>query len=199
MIANGSDPAQVKREQKQEAKANAENSFETVAREWHSKQGRWTADHAVRVLGSLEKEVFPVIGAKPIHEITAPEILEAVRKIEKRDALDVASRVLQRVSAAFRYAIQTGSQTHNPASDLVGSLKTRKVTHRAALGRAELPEFLAKLNAYDGQPLTCLALRLVMLTFLRSRELRGAQDDASVGRLPDGLQTGPKVIPPCAR
>jgi integrase len=78
----------------------------------------------------------------------------------------MASRVLQRVSAVFRYAISTGRATHNPAADLVGSLKTRKVTHRSALSRAELPEFLMKLNVYDGQPLTRLALKLVVLTFV---------------------------------
>jgi integrase len=127
------------------------------------------------VLRSLESEVFPSIGAKPIHEISAPAILEAVRRVEKRNALDMASRVLQRVSAIFRYAISTGRVTYNPATDLVGSLKTRKVTHRAALSRAELPAFLEKLNAYDGQPITRLALRLVVLTFVRSRELRGAR------------------------
>jgi integrase len=82
---------------------------------------------------------------------------------------------LQRVNAIYRYAISTGRVTYNPAADLVGSLKTRKVTHRAALSRADLPEFLTKLNAYDGQPITRLALNLVVLTFVRSRELRGAR------------------------
>ncbi|HKH21434.1 MAG TPA: site-specific integrase, partial [Gammaproteobacteria bacterium] len=87
----------------------------------------------------------------------------------------VASRVLQRISAVYRYAIQTGRATYNPAADLAGSLTTRKVIHRAALSRAELPEFLSKLQVYDGQPITRLALNFVVLTFVRSRELRGAR------------------------
>jgi len=177
LIRNGQDPAEVKREQKRQANTQSEHSFESIAREWHGKQGRWTAEHAHRVLTSLEKDVFPLIGDKPIHDLTAPAILEAVRKVEKRDALDVASRVLQRVRSVFRYAIQTGRATYNPAADLVGSLKTRKVTHRAALSRAELPEFLKKLNAYEGQLVTRLALNLIVLTFVRSRELRGARWD----------------------
>jgi integrase len=177
LIKKSQDPVESNREKKRQAKAQSENSFEKVAREWHGKQGRWTPDHAHRVLCSLEKEVFPLIGAKPIHGITAPMILEAVRRVEKRNALDVASRVLQRVSSVYRYAIQTGRTTYNPAADLVGSLKTRKVTHRAALSRVDLPEFLAKLQNYDGQPVTRLALRLVALTFVRSRELRGARWD----------------------
>jgi len=177
LIRNGQDPAEIKREHKRQAKAQSEHSFENIAREWHGKQGRWTADHAQRVLSTLEKEVFPRIGDKPIKDITAPMILEAVRRVEKRNALDVASRVLQRISTVYRYAIQTGRTTYNPAADLAGSIKTRKVTHRAALGRAELPAFLAKLQAYDGQPVTRLALNLIVLTFVRSRELRGARWD----------------------
>jgi integrase len=122
-----------------------------------------------------QSEVFPRLDIKPIQEITLPEILDVVRCIEKRGALEVASRVLQRVNAVFRYAIQTGRATYNPAADLAGSIKTRKVTHRAALSRAELPEFLTKLNAYDGHPITKLALKLMVLIFVRSSELRGAR------------------------
>jgi integrase len=176
LINNGQDPVDAKREQKRLGMARAENSFERVAKEWHENQkGRWSAKHASRVLKSLEREIFPTIGAKPIHDIQAPAILEVIRRIEKRGALDVASRALQRVSAVFRYAIITGRTTYNPAADLVGSLKTRKVTHRAALSRAQLPEFLTRLNAYDGQPLTRLALRLLVLTFARASELCGAR------------------------
>ena len=136
LLHNGQDPAEVKRAQKRQAKTYSENSFENIAREWHSKQGRWTADHAARVLGSLKKEVFPIIGAKAIQEITPPVILEVVRKVEKRNALNVASRILQRVSSIYRYAIQTGRATYNPDADLAGSLKTRKVAHRTCYRRS---------------------------------------------------------------
>src|SRR5215212_705970 len=169
---------QIKRERKREAKARSEHSFENIASEWHENhKGRWSANHAYCVLRSLESEVFPQFGAKPIQELTAPAVLECLRRIEKRNALDMASRLLQRVSAVYRYAISTGLVTYNSAADLVGSLKTRKVTHRAALSRAEPPEFLTKLKAYDGQPLTRLALNLVVLTFVRSCELRDARWD----------------------
>jgi integrase len=175
LIGKGVDPVAAKQAAKRQHQAQCGHSFENIAREWHAKQGRWTADHAHRVLSSLEKEIFPWIGAKPIGEITAPVIVDVVGRVEKRNALDVASRVLQRISSVYRYAIQTGRTTYNPAAELAGSLKTRKVAHRAALSRAELPEFLSKLQVYDGQPLTRLALNLVVLTFVRSRELRGAR------------------------
>ena len=92
-----------------------------------------------------------------------------------RGALDVASRVLQRTSAVFRYAIQTGRATSNPAADMKGVLKTRKVEHRAAISRDELPEFLKELDSYPGDPVTRLALKLIILTFVRTGELRGAR------------------------
>jgi len=175
LIGKGVDPVAAKQAAKRQHQAQCEHSFENIAREWHAKQGRWTIDHAHRVLSSLEKEIFPWIGAKPIGEITAPVIVDVVGRVEKRNALGVASRVLQRISAVYRYAIQTGRATYNPAADLAGSLTTRKVIHRAALSRAELPEFLSKLQVYDGQPITRLALNFVVLTFVRSRELRGAR------------------------
>lgn len=176
LIANGADPVDMKRDQKRQDKLRAANSFEALAREWHDQQkGRWSPVHAAKVIDTLEKEMFPTIGNSPIIEITAPMVLEAVRKVEKRGALDVASRVLQRTGAVFRYAIQTGRAERNPCSDLTGVLKTRKVQHRAALGRNELPGFLDKLSKYDGQPLTRIALHLVVLTFVRSREMREAR------------------------
>lgn len=178
VIANGGDPGEVKKEQKQQAKAEAENSFESIAREWHEKQkGRWVPSHAARVLDSLEKEIFPQYGHLAIDQIGPPQVLASIRKIESRGVKDYPARVMQRARAVFRYAVQTGRATMNPAADLSGALKTHKVTHRPALGRAELPEFLKKLDAYEGQPLTRLGLRLVLLTFVRSKELRGATWD----------------------
>jgi integrase len=98
-----------------------------------------------------------------------------IRAVEFRGALDVASRVLQRTSAVFRYAIQTGRATYNPAADMKWVLKTRKVEHRSAISRVELPDFLKKLDSYSGDPVTKLALRLIVLTFVRTGELRGAR------------------------
>jgi integrase len=178
LISDGIDPIEARREDERQKLINASNSFEALAREWHEHQkGRWIPDHAQRVIGNFEREVFSHIGSLPITDITAPTVLDVIRRIEKRGALDVAGRMLQHVSRVFRYAIQTGRAQYNPCVDLSGALKTRKVQHRAALERSDLPEFLRKLEAYDGQPLTLLALRLVILTFVRSRELREARWD----------------------
>jgi len=94
--------------------------------------------------------------------------------VEQRGALDVANRLLQRCAAVFRYALQTGRTSFNPATDLSGALKVRKVRHQPSLPRAELPEFFKRLNRYESYLQTVLAMRLLILTFVRPGELRGA-------------------------
>ena len=190
ILRNGEDPSLVRKQQKRVDKLNATNNFEAVARDWLNQQkSKWTKGHADRVTTSLEQEVFPHIGQMAIADIATPDVLEVVRKVEGRGALDVASRVLQRVSSVFRYAVQTGRAQVNPASELKGVLKTRKVQHRAAITRAELPELLQKARKYDGYLITRLALRLLMLTFVRPGELRFARWkefdlEAKVWRIP---------------
>ena len=177
-IRDGVDPVHDRRETVERRKTEAENTFELVARDWHAKQlARWTTSHADKILRSLEADVFPAIGRRPIAAIEAPELLTALRRIEDRGALEVAGRVLQRCSAVFRYAIATGRGVRNPAADLRGALKAPERSHHAALGLDELPPFLQRLDDYDGDPQTRLALRLMSLTFVRTGELRGARWD----------------------
>lgn len=176
-LSKGIDPSNLmsKKVRKRAEVENLENSFESIAKEWHEQQkGGWSKNHWDRVIESLEKEAFPDIGSLPIQDITAPHVLAILRKVEKRGALEVAARLLQRCSAVFRYAIQTSRVESNPVTDLKGALKTKKVKHQPALTRSELPEFLEKLKNYDGSKITQLALKLVILTFVRTGELRGA-------------------------
>jgi len=176
LLRQGIDPSTARKREKQALRGACVDSFEAVAREWHGKQAvRWDAGHASRVLVSLEKDAFPDLGAMPVKEITAQDLLCAMRKIEARGAHETAGRVLQRCSAVFRYAIVTGKSTSNPADALKGALTTQKVVHRPALTAAELPEFLELLDAYQGHRQTALAIRLLMLTFVRPGELRGAR------------------------
>jgi integrase len=173
---SGIDPMAVRKRDKLLAQVRAENSFEAITREWHHQQsGVWTEKHAHRVISSLEKDIFPEFGRRPITEIEPAELLALLRKIEERDALDLPGRLLQRCKAVFTYAIQTSRASFNPAAELSGALKTRKVVHRPALARGDLPEFLVKLDHYDGEPITRYALTLLVLTFLRPGELRGAR------------------------
>lgn len=175
LLKHGIDPVLHRKQQRHSAAVAAANTFSIVAREWHDKQKhQWVEHHAQSVMESLESNVFPDLGHRPIGEITAPELLATLRKIEKRGALDVAQRVLQRSGAVFRYGIAAGFCTYNPAGDLRGALKAPKPKNHASLRESELPEFVKKLEGYDGRPETKYALRLLLLTFVRSGELRGA-------------------------
>ncbi len=174
-IRQGIDPVSERKQVKQE---KAQNTFRNIAEEWHSKQkGEWTDTHAERVMQSLVKDVFPAIGDTPIKDIKTPECLSVIRKIESRRALDVASRVKQRMSSVFRYAIQTGRCETNPADQLHGVIESRKVTHMASLSADALPAFFEKLEQYQGYATTKFALKLLVHTFVRPGEIRGARWD----------------------
>lgn len=177
LLAKGVDPGQQKQTEKQQLRLNSENSFAALAKEWWEHQkGTWKEDHANRVWGRLRDDVLPTLGNQPIGEIQPQQIISVVRKIEQRDALDVAARVLQDIRRICRYAVQTSRMNQNPASDLAGVLKRRKSSHRDSLPRDELPGFLKALDGYheQGRLLTKLAIQLLLLTFVRSGELRGA-------------------------
>lgn len=175
-LLEGIDPGGAKKQEIVAKREQVENTFRAIALEWAENYGaRWTQNHRKRVVDSLEADAFPFIGDHLVQEITPPMILELVRAVESRNALDVASRVLQRTTAVFRYAIQTGRATYNPAAEMKGVLKTRRVEHRAAISQAELPKFFKKLESYPGNPTTKLGLKLIVLTFVRTGELRSAR------------------------
>ena len=185
MVRAGISPAQKRREKRQqqidEQIRNQEaqkNSFKNIAFEWIEKQREgWSKDHADAVLGTLRLDVFPEIGSLPVDTINPPQILNILRKIEDRGSLEIARKVLQRMNAVFRYAVQTGRATYNPAADMQGVLKTRKVKHRAAISSEDLPQFLRDLTSGDIHTTTRLALQFTILTAARSGEVRGATWD----------------------
>ena len=177
-LAEGLDPSQEKKLKKLQRNINNQNNFESIAREWHSKQTeRWTPRHASYVIKRLEADIFKYIGERPIAEITTPELLNVLQKIEKRGAIDIAHRALQTCGQIFRFGIATGVANRDLSSDLKGALTTRKKTNYARLQENEVPEFLNKLEKYDGELQTKLALKFLMLTFVRTNELRGARWD----------------------
>lgn len=180
LISQGIDPSHQKKVEKLTRYQNAENSFETVALEWHENQKpSWTERHANYVLKRLEADILPVLGSRPIAEITAPELLVALKSVEKRGALDIAHRLLQTTGQIFRYAIAVGKAKHDISADLRGALQARKKQHFNKLQEKELPEFLQKLDGYDqgfeGDTQTKLALKLLVYTFVRTSEIRGAR------------------------
>ncbi len=147
-----------------------------MAREWHEVYSEsWTERYKKTVIHNLEKDIFPVIGFRPISQIIAPELLVALRKIEERDALDIAKKMRQTCGQVFKFAVATGRAERNIALDLQGALKTRKAKHFNRIEEKEIPELLAKIENYDGEFQTKLGLKLALLTFVRTTELRGAR------------------------
>src|SRR5262249_39687427 len=134
LLAARVDPMQEKRQQKRAKELAAANTFEAIAREWHAnnKDG-WTENTAKNLIVRMEADLFPEIGARPISEIEPPELLDALRKVEKRGALDIAKRLRQSASQVFRYAIQTRRAKRDPSADLKGALKAagRQQHHKA--------------------------------------------------------------------
>jgi len=180
LLANGMDPAIEKREKERAAILNAQTTFESVAREWHELQrDRWTAAYAANVLTRLDQDIFSVIGRMPIADIKPLQVLDALRKIEKRGAHEVARRMMQLCGQIFRYAVVTARADRNPAADLQGALKPYKKGHYAALESHELPEFLHALEKNDARLFmpTRMAIKLLLLTFVRTGELINAKWD----------------------
>lgn len=173
-LANHADPAELERERKRQFALNASTTFEAVAREWHERNlGKWTPNYGSDILHRLETDVFPELGARPVADLNPVQVLTALRKIEKRGAHEMARRTQQYCGQIFRYAVVTGRAERNPAADLRGALKPPKRTHFASIEPNELPEFLTTLNRNDARLFvqTRLAIRLLMLTFVRTREL----------------------------
>lgn len=131
MLAKDIDPSALKKRAKRAAKLATENTFEAVAREWIAKQrNRLAPKYCGLLLARLRADIFPQIGARPITEIDAPELLEALRKVEKRGVIETARRLRQTCGQVFRYAVATGRAKDDPTPALRGALGLPRVkTH----------------------------------------------------------------------
>jgi len=124
LLAKDADPG-VAKAAKRVATLASKNTFEAIAREWIANQrNRLAARYLTLLLARLEADVFPQIGSRPIADVDAPELLEMLRKVEKRGAIETARRLRQICGQVFRYAIVTGRATHDPSADLRGALKS---------------------------------------------------------------------------
>ncbi len=177
LLMNDIDPGLLKQSKKRSLREAAENSFELIAREWHTRfYTKWTKGHAERILIRLEQNLFPYIGRRPILEITAPEILAALRRVEARGAIETAHRTHQICSQVFRYAIASGRAERDPSADLRGALAPVKKKHHASItDPVEVGKLLRNIHAYKGFEITKCALRLAPLVFVRPGELRKAE------------------------
>ncbi len=177
LLADGVDPGENKKAVKAAKQERASNSFEVIAREWFDRMSvRWVDSHGGRIIRRLERDVFPWIGDRPIAELTAPELLAVVRRIEGRGAIETAHRALQNCGQVLRYAVATGRAERDPTGDLRGALPPVKGKHFAAVtDPAQVAELLRSLDGYKGTFAVSCALRLAPLVFVRPGELRKAE------------------------
>lgn len=174
LIANGVDPGELKKTLKSTPVEVVTNSFESVAREWHLKHsGKWSAVHATTIIDRLEKDVFPYMGARPILEIKAPELLAVLRRIESRGALDTAHRIRNHCGQVFKYAVATGRAERDPAADMSGALPPVKYNHFAApTDPKTVAPLLRAIDDFKGSFVVKCALQVGIMTFVRPGELR---------------------------
>jgi len=177
LLSKGIDPSANRKAVKAAIADKNANNFEVIAREWFAKKSpSWAASNSDKIIRRLEKDAFPWIGDRPITEITPPELLKCLRRIEERGAVESAHRVKNYCSQIFRYAIVTGRAERNPSSDLKDALITPTKQNRAAITDPKLAaELLRAINDYQGTFVTKCALRLAPLVFVRPGELRKAE------------------------
>ena len=177
MLASGKDPGEVKKASKAAINAASANSFETVSREWYA---RWKTDktqsHTSKVISRLENDVFPWLGNVPTSNITAPMILDVLRRIEARGVIETAHRAKENISMVMRYAIATGRAERDPCPDLRGALPAVHKKHMAAItDPVKVGELLRAICQYAGSHVVRAALALAPLVFVRPGELRAAK------------------------
>ena len=176
LLANGQDPGVVKQEQKLQSLIAATNSFEAVANEWLTKQIDWTPSNREKIESMLKRDLLPWLGARPMSEITPPELLAVLRRIESRGALESAHRARALCGQIFRYAVSTGRAERDQAADLRGALPVVKSKHHAAItDPVKVAALLLAIDDYQGTLIVRCAFRLAPLVFVRPGELRQAE------------------------
>jgi len=162
-----------------EARADAAvNTLEAITKEWLARfEGTWAPSHTKAVKRRLSKDVYGWLGSRLVSEITPPQVLAVLRRIEGRGRLETAHRVRVHLSMVFRYAISTGRAERDPTADLRGALPTAKAKHMAAVTEpSKLAGLLRSIWTYDeGTPIVAAALKLAPMLFVRPGELRSAK------------------------
>ncbi|MDB2380577.1 integrase arm-type DNA-binding domain-containing protein [Luminiphilus sp.] len=177
LLRSGIDPNAHKKAKKAAQVEDSDGTFEALALEWHAGQSRvWSSIHSKNVIDRLTRDVFPFVGRRPIVEITVPELLRLLRRIEERGANETAHRVRGNIGEVYRYAIASGRAERNIALDIKGALQPVVKSHLPAITDPKrVGELLRMLDGYSGTlPVQC-ALKLAPLVFVRPAELRNAR------------------------
>ncbi|WP_137821384.1 integrase arm-type DNA-binding domain-containing protein [Pseudomonas sp. D(2018)] len=178
LVAEGIDPSSHKQAEKRTREAEA-HTFEILANEWYAYNSpRWAESTAYKARLYLDNDIIPAIGRRLVAEITRPDLVDLVRKVEKRGTLNAAGKIRQWLNQIFRFGLAKGVATTNPATDLdVVAAHAPRARHHPHVPLAEIPELLEKLAAASSDAPTRLAIRLLLITGVRPGELRTAPWD----------------------
>jgi len=175
-IDDGQDPSVHRQEAKAARRSAAENTFEAVSREWYGKRSKsWAASNSTKVLGRLENDVFPWLGAKPIADLAGPKILETLRRVEERGAVESAHRIRQAINSIFLYAIDTHRVVGNPTPRSDALERPKKGSYASITDPQGVGKLIRVIRGYSGTLTTRVALQLAPLLFVRPGELRAAE------------------------
>lgn len=205
MLAQGIDPMEHKKAVKAAFHESASNSFEIIAREWLGNRKPGSEKSDARIKRILEKDLFPAMGSRPIADITPPELLRALRRMESRGVLETAHKARQYAGQIFRYAVATGRADRDPSADLKGALKTPTKRHFAAITTPkEAGQLMKAIYSYQASPAVMAALKLAPLLFCRPGELRQLEwqevnfEERRIELPPEKMKVKePHIIPLC--
>lgn len=177
LLATGINPSEQRKLDKLRGEEGNRNTFEAVAREWFEvKKLQWSPAYNRKVTRILQKNLYPHIGKIPIAHITPPILLDALRKTEKQGKHHTAMDAKQMAGQVFRFGVAIGKAERDPTPDLRGALSVPRTKHLAAIIEPkETGRLMLAIEAYEGTPEVCCALRLAPLTFVRPGELRHAE------------------------
>ncbi|NBM12300.1 MULTISPECIES: tyrosine-type recombinase/integrase [unclassified Proteus (in: enterobacteria)] len=176
LVANGTDPAEARKEERNKASGQSENTFKKITLEWYEgRKDRWSEGYRDDMVEAFENDVFPYIGDRPIAEIKPLELLEVLSIMEKRGVTEKLKKVRQRCGEVWKYAIITGRAEYNPAPDLASAFIPHQRENYPYLLADDLPEFLSSVDKYQGSQIVRTALNILMLTGLRPGELRKSE------------------------
>jgi integrase len=176
LVKRGIHPAHNRRTARLAQQAQNANSFEAIALEWIGKKASsWKPAYLRKIERRMAADVFPSIGNLPIRNVTAAHLLEILQRVEGRGAATVAFLLRQWSSAIFRYAVMTLRADADPAAALKGAIHRPRIEHHTPLSREQIAAFVKALDVYGGYRTTFIALRLMLLTFVRTVELRAAR------------------------
>lgn len=205
MLAQGVDPMEHKKAVKAAFHESASNSFEIIAREWLGNRKPGSEKSDARITRILEKDLFPAMGSRPIADITPPELLRALRRMESRGVLETAHKARQYAGQIFRYAVATGRADRDPSADLKGALKKPTKRHFSAITTPkEAGQLMRAIYSYQASPAVMAALKLAPLLFCRPGELRQLEwqevkfEERRIELPPEKMKVKePHIIPLC--